>query len=89
MYPDGKALWRDGQLVMGPAATLTLTAFDAGIGLGSLEYRWGNGAWQRVADQASVAVAQRGGATNLQVRATDLLGLTSEIVSVSIAGEDQ
>ncbi|MEM6574741.1 MAG: LysM peptidoglycan-binding domain-containing protein [Pseudomonadota bacterium] len=83
-YPTGPHRWRDGQLLVAPDTELRLTAFDAGIGLDYLEYRWGEGQWERVNEGTRVRIADGGPAPVLQLRAADLLGALSDPVTIRL-----
>ncbi len=89
VYPAGPHLWRNQQLVIKPDTPLILTAFDAGIGLDFLEYRWGDGPWQRVPDNTAILPTQNQTigqkASLLGLRAADLLGQVSDIVVIELA----
>ncbi|MDJ0655537.1 MAG: LysM peptidoglycan-binding domain-containing protein [Xanthomonadales bacterium] len=68
----------EGRPVMAPGSGLLLSAFDAGIGVAWVEYRWPGGEWSRNPGPELEIALPESGVEYLDVRASDYLGQVSE-----------
>ncbi|MEM9531292.1 MAG: FecR domain-containing protein [Pseudomonadota bacterium] len=84
VYPGGEFVWRDDALRVAPGTPLVISAYDAGIGLKWLEYRFGDGAWQRAEEGQELLPGADD--QSLEVRAADLLDQTSRPTLINLAG---
>lgn len=84
--PAGRVLWRDGRLRVGADASLRVSAFDPGIGVDWIEYRWAGGDWQRTGGgEIEISLSDRpADSQRLELRAADRLKQVSEIAAVPL-----